>query len=336
MSNDFELSVIEEVEPKTYRPPAYLDEQNITEEDFLTNFAKFLPLYIGKSRPSDDTMSTYEAAIRLYLNWCKAAKMHPFAVRDFQMRLYISYLQDKQKMTSSTVRLKLAAIRAFYHMSIKLGFVKTSPCDDIPLPPLNDMSDEDFKYYTVEQLGEICETFLTMEPATCARNKFIVFLMGVEGLRRTEVMRLNDEDIDFERKTMLIRGKGHNGLIYPCDATMDALMDYLKMRGPVEQDNGFTPTIISFSHCRYGKRITRSGLHVIIAKALEWAGLKYPGHACHTLRHSCGTNLYHETKDIRVVQETLRHKTPSMTARYAHVDERAAIRPTRNIAPQPK
>ena len=114
---------------------------------------------------------------------------------------------------------------------------------------------------------------------------------------------------------------------------MDRLMDYLHLRGPVEPDNGVTPTIISFSNRRYGKRITRTGLHVIISKALEFAGVKYPGHACHTLRHSCGTNLYRETKDLRVVQETLRHSSPEMTARYSHVDERSSTRPTRNIIP---
>ena len=110
-------------------------------------------------------------------------------------------------------------------------------------------------------------------------------------------------------------------------------MDYLNRRGPVDQEGEVTPTIISFSHRRVGKRITRSGLRKIVNTALEWAGVKYPGHACHALRHSCGTNLYHETKDIRVVQETLRHKSPVMTARYSHVDERMVKRPTKNIAP---
>ena len=333
LADEFELAVIEQVEPKTYRPPAYLDEQNISADTFIINFAKFLPMYIAKNRPAADTMSTYETAIRLFFKWCNENNMHPLAVRDFQMRLYIQHLENNQKLSSSTVRLKMEAIRAFYNMATKMNFIKTNPCDDIPLPTIKVASDEDFKYYTLEQLGEICDTFLVQEPATCARNTLIVYLMGVEGLRRVEVMRLNDEDIDYERKRILIRGKGHNGFIYPCDATMDRLMDYLHLRGPVEPDNGVTPTIISFSNRRYGKRITRTGLHVIISKALEFAGVKYPGHACHTLRHSCGTNLYHETKDLRVVQETLRHSSPEMTARYSHVAERSSTRPTRNIIP---
>lgn len=336
MADKFELTIVEQVEPKTYQPPAYLDEQNINVDTFILNFAKFLPMYIAKNRPSADTMSTYETAIRLFFNWCASLNMHPLAVRDFQMRLYIQHMRDKQKLAESTIRLKIEAIRAFYSMAVKMKFIKSSPCEDIPLPPITVFNDDDFKYYTVEQLGEICETFLVQDEKTCARNTLIVYLMGVEGLRRVEVMRLNDEDIDFERKSILVRGKGHSGIIYPCDATMDKLMKYLYLRGPVEPDNGVSPTIISFSNRRYGKRITRTGLHVVVSKALELAGVKYPGHACHTLRHSCGTNLYHETKDLRVVQETLRHASPDMTARYAHVDERSTTRPTRNILPVSK
>lgn len=336
MPDKFELTVVEEVEPKTYRPPAYLDEQNISLEYFLLNFAKFLPMYIAKNRPSEDTMSTYETAIRLFLNWCKRMNMNPMAVGDFQMRFYIQFLENTQKVKSSTVRLKMEAIKAFYNMAVKLKFIQTNPCDDIPLPSMKSFTDEDFVHYNEEQLGEICETFLVQDPKTCARNTLIVYLMGVEGLRRIEVMRLNDEDIDFEHKRILIRGKGHNDFIYPCDGTMDKLMDYLHLRGPAEPENGFTPTIVSFSNRRYGKRITRTGLHVVVSKALEFAGVKQPGHSCHTLRHSCGTNLYRETKDLRVVQETLRHSSPEMTARYSHVNERSTNRPTRNILPKSK
>ena len=52
------------------------------------------------------------------------------------------------------------------------------------------------------------------------------------------------------------------------------------------------------------------------------------------LRHSCGTNLYSETKDIRLVQEQLRHSDPKMTARYAHVHERMTNRHTEKLAPK--
>ena len=87
------------------------------------------------------------------------------------------------------------------------------------------------------------------------------------------------------------------------------------------------------AHVSNFRKYKSDGIRVPDAAEIDIAGVKYPGHACHTLRHSCGTNLYRETKDLRVVQETLRHSSPEMTARYSHVDERSSTRPTRNIIP---
>lgn len=58
----------------------------------------------------------------------------------------------------------------------------------------------------------------------------------------------------------------------------------------------------------------------------------YPGLSCHVFRHSCGTNLYAETKDLRLVQDTLRHRDPKVTARYAHLTGRLEHRSTSVIA----
>ena len=334
MANQFELAVVEEVETQTFHPPAYLDKKNLTPDDFIARFSQWLPLYIGSGHPTVDTLATYETSINLYLKWCREANLHPFAARDEHIRLYRYFLDSKQKLSPSSIRLKLIAIKAFYSIAIKLELLKQNPCEDIDLPRMNKANDDDFKYYSVEQIGEICNTFLTMEPLMCARNQLIVFLMGIEGLRRVEIMRLNDEDIDWQNKRIWIRGKGKGDFIYPCDASMEKLSVYLERRGPVEKEqNDFTPTIISLSHRSYGRRISRLGVYEIVNRALEWAGVKYPGHACHTLRHSCGTNLYRNTKDIRLVQETLRHSSPNMTARYAHVSDRAEKRATRNIVP---
>ena len=157
--------------------------------------------------------------------------------------------------------------------------------------------------------------------------------MGVEGLRVVEVMRLSDEDIDWQRGRIEIRGKGHAGLIYPCEETLELLKAYLEERGAVPQESRLTPTIISCSPNNAQGRISRVGIRYVINRALTAAGLKQPGYACHLFRHSCGTNLYQETKDLRVVQETLRQRSPKVTAKYAHVHDRMERRYTRGITP---
>ena len=102
-----------------------------------------------------------------------------------------------------------------------------------------------------------------------------------------------------------------------------------------KKEGPLTPTIVSDYRHHY-RRISRDGLVRIMNWALEKCNLKHKGYSCHVMRHSCGSNLYAETKDLRVVQEQLRHRDPKMTAKYAHVQERMTHRHTQKLAPKVK
>jgi len=305
----------------------------ITPEYFIAHFYEYLPRYIAGGAPTADTRDTYELAIRLFLHWCMEQNLHPLSdVHDYQIRIYMEEMRARG-YSAATLMIKGAAIRAFYKVAQRLSFIAENPCADLQLRNPQHL-DEDYKYLTVDQIKEICEGLAADQNALRRlRNLLIVYLMGVEGLRVVEVMRLSDEDIDWQRGRIEIRGKGHAGIIYPCEETFQLLKAYIEERGPVPQENRLTPTVISCSRNNAQGRITRVGIRYVINKALTDAGLKQPGYACHLFRHSCGTNLYQETKDLRVVQETLRQRSPKVTAKYAHVHDRMERRYTRGITP---
>jgi len=305
----------------------------ITPEYFIAHFYEYLPRYIAGGAPTADTRDTYELAIRLFLHWCMEQNLHPLSdVHDYQIRIYMEEMRARG-YSAATLMIKGAAIRAFYKVAQRLSFIAENPCADLQLRNPQHL-DEDYKYLTVDQIKEICQGLAADQNALRRlRNLLIVYLMGVEGLRVVEVMRLSDEDIDWQRGRIEIRGKGHAGIIYPCEETFQLLKAYIEERGPVPQENRLTPTVISCSRNNAQGRITRVGIRYVINKALTDAGLKQPGYACHLFRHSCGTNLYQETKDLRVVQETLRQRSPKVTAKYAHVHDRMERRYTRGITP---
>ena len=305
----------------------------ITPEYFIAHFYEYLPRYIAGGAPTADTRDTYELAIRLFLHWCMEQNLHPLSdVHDYQIRIYMEEMRTRG-YSAATLMIKGAAIRAFYKVAQRLSFIAENPCADLQLRNPQHL-DEDYKYLTVDQIKEICEGLAAdKNPLRRLRNLLIVYLMGVEGLRVVEVMRLSDEDIDWERGRIEIRGKGHAGIIYPCEETFQLLKAYVEERGPVPQENRLTPTVISCARNNPQGRITRVGIRYVINRALTEAGLKQPGYACHLFRHSCGTNLYQETKDLRVVQETLRQRSPKVTAKYAHVHDRMERRYTRGITP---
>ena len=305
----------------------------ITPEYFIAHFYEYLPRYIAGGAPTADTRDTYELAIRLFLHWCMEQNLHPLSdVHDYQIRIYMEEMRARG-YSAATLMIKGAAIRAFYKVAQRLSFIAENPCADLQLRNPQHL-DEDYKYLTVDQIKEICEGLAADQNALRRlRNLLIVYLMGVEGLRVVEVMRLSDEDIDWQRGRIEIRGKGHAGIIYPCEETFQLLKAYIEERGPVPPENRLTPPVISCARNNAQGRITRVGIRYVINKALTDAGLKQPGYACHLFRHSCGTNLYQETKDLRVVQETLRQRSPKVTAKYAHVHDRMERRYTRGITP---
>lgn len=309
-----------------------LGPDDMTPDYFVEHYMDFLPLYISNGRPREDTLRTYKQHIDAFIDVCRKSNVHPLAMHDFQLRLYVRKLVDTNH-SARGVAIRMAAIRAFFGTAHKLKLIRENPCNDIhvsaPFSP-----DEQFSYFDVKQVQEIFNKIhQDSRDAFRLRDEAMFLLMACEGLRVVEIHRMNDEDIDWDRATILIHGKGHDGVIYPSEGTMKILDSYLNVRPAPKEENGRTPTFVSFSDRNSCKRLGRNGIRTVMNSILDELGYKKLGVSCHAFRHSCGTNLYAETKDLRVVQETLRQRDPKVTARYAHVQRRMTKRVTNAITP---
>ena len=310
--------------------------ENITPDYFAAHYYEFLPRYTAHGNPSSNTLETYCSWINHFIRWCLDAKLHPLSVTDYHMRLYREFLIN-ENYRPGTNHTAFMSIRAFFSAAQQLGLIKENPCLGVHVPA--SASNNLLNFYSQEQMREICRCFEQEEnPFLRNRNILILYLMGVEGLRNIEVHRLCQEDIRWDIKVMMIRGKGTVGRmdpIYPCDETFEVLKAYLEAipkEKPIKKEAGLTPLILSDSHNNVLGRISRNGLRYIMNKVLNITGLKHPGQTCHIFRHSCGTNLYQQTKDLRVVQDTLRHRDPKVTSRYAHVNLQMSNRATAGLA----
>jgi integrase/recombinase XerC len=310
-----------------------LDESAITPDFYVMYYLKFLPRYIANGRPSEDTLRDYKIHIDSFIRWCAEHDRHPLSMHDYQMRIYMDWMINRE-YTDNTMAIKLTAIRGFYQAALKIGRIDLNPCDNLKAERKL-MWDEKFRFYSTEQIKLLNDyvKLTSINDFIRYRDMTILYLMSVEGLRNVEIHRMCDEDIDWGYKTIVIRGKGHGGVIYPCEETFEVLKRYLDSRPSSKKENGLTPTVVSDHRHKY-RRISRNGIRNIMNRILEGCQLKHPGYSCHIFRHSCGTNLYNETKDIRLVQEQLRHNDPKMAARYSHVHERLTIRHTSRIAPE--
>lgn len=149
------------------------------------------------------------------------------------------------------------------------------------------------------QMYQLEENLKLMDPETL-RDRALIALMAIEGLRRED--------------------------------TLSTLDEYLTVRGSVDPDRQGEPLFISIGKGgKPGGRLSRIGVNHVVDTYLVKAGLKRPGISRHALRHTCGHLLYQATRDPKVVQETLRHSSITTAGQYSHTEERSKARHTRAI-----
>lgn len=298
----------------------------------MFDYQNLLPRYVAGGNPSEETLRHYHSEIDNFLAWCNDNAYAPLTdVTEAEAFQYLDFLH-RQEYADASINIKICAARTFYFVANRLKLIAENPFDAVkPKKPAYD--DADFDYFTLDDLREICDSILKRNDPTAKRDLAIVMLMSVEGLRTIEIHRLNDSDINWKNASILINGKGKKSYIYPCEDTLKVIKSYLADRPQSVRDAEGTPLFIGYTPKFFGQRISKNGVRWSVNHILAAVGKKKKGSSCHTLRHSCGTNLYSETQDLRLVQETLRHTDPQTTARYAHVVNRSSQRNTSKISP---
>ena len=237
----------------------------------------------------------------------------------------------------TTIAAKLTAIRKFYHLAQKFHLIQNNPAEDVKAPRDPDAALIDIPYLSAGKLEYLFHS-IPNETEKELRDKVIIAFMAIEGLRTVEIHRMNEEDINVERQTILVHGKGKNAMIYPRPDTFALLMRYLESKDRFRMHkykrygtDELTPVFTSTSNNMYGHRMIRQAVRDAVNKWLTMAGLKEKGRAGHMLRHTCATLLYKETKDLKQIQETLRHSNINMSSKYAHLTDRQENRYTNSI-----
>lgn len=300
----------------------YLQEEEINENTLLLNYKTLLKRYLSQGEPAEDTLRSYYSFIDSYIKWCLANKVHPLKINEYQFMYYRDYL-IKANFKKGSIKVKLNAIKQFYNLAVKLKLIEINPAKDVGVKLREHEELAPMKFLNLEQLKTLLFTIPSYDKTHIEylRDKLIIMFMALEGLRTVEVHRMSVNDIDWERKTIYIHGKGHNDFIYPRNDILLLLKKYLEIR-PFSFafiDEFGEPVFTTLTNQVKGKRMDRRGIRYNVDKWLTKAGFKQKGISCHMLRHTCGTLLYKDTKDLQIVKEVLRHSNVNITSKYAHI-----------------
>lgn len=234
---------------------------------------------------------------------------------------YFGYLESGKHLSRSTLLRRLASLRRFLGLLAKEGFgVATEVVEK-----LDDMEIRRERKLPIALERDEALDFLSVikEP----RDRAMVLIMLFMGLRISEVVQLNADDITEQTDGITFRGKGDKERYVPVHpAVRDAVVTYKLVRPDVPRDDVGEPLFVS----KHRRRIDPSTVrHFIKSYARQAAGLenrKRDKMSPHKLRHTFATLLLQGEVDIRHIQELLGHENLSTTEIYTSVNRRDLTR----------
>lgn len=272
----------------------------------LREFLNYLSVEKGVSV---NTLKAYERDLTSYLQFLESKNISNInSLKRLDIVDYLAHLREV-KYSPASISRKLAAVKSFHKFMIKEGLASKLPTSELRHPKLAKKLPI---VLTVEEVNKILEQPKGREPLTL-RDKAILELMYASGMRVSELVGLDIDDVDKESGTVRCFGKGSKERYVPIGSfAMEALNDYLESSRPKLMKK-LRPTAL-FLNAR-GKRLTRQWCWKIFKHYVEQAGISkkvYP----HSLRHSFATHLLAAGADLRAIQEMLGHAFISTTQVY--------------------
>jgi len=228
------------------------------------------------------------------------------------LRRFIARLMQGEVKKSSIAR-KLSAIRAFFRYLNREGILTSNPARLVATPRREKRLPAVLTADDALRLMEAPNAKKPSDHDTMLRDRAVLETLYSTGIRASELIGMNREDIDRQDSLIRIRGKGRRERIVPVGTkALDAIDAYL---GRPTGRSDIAAVFLGPS----GKRLTARTVQRILENHRKQLGLQQKA-SPHTLRHSFATHLLESGADLRAIQELLGHASLSTTQRYTHVN----------------
>lgn len=292
--------------------------------DLVEDFLEALEIESGRSKKTVENYRLYlyrfvEIATEILDRDLKPADITPELLRKFRLKL--------NRYESPNGDENLAIITQSYHLIALRGFLKYLAKREIKsldpsLVELPHIIRKQVTFLTVDEVERLLNQ-IDLSSESGLRDRAIIELLYSGGLRVSELINLNRDSINLERREFVVRGKGSKDRpIFISEAAADRIAEYLGARSDslpalFLNNSKNTGTVDTSGNHR---RLTARSVERIIEKYARMAGITK--HVSpHTLRHSFATDLLMNGADLRSVQSLLGHADVSTTQIYTHVTD---------------
>ena len=271
-------------------------------EKLVRSFLDYLEVERGVS---PNTIEAYRRDLSQYIRYF--SRINILKIDSSLIGKYIAELQ-KRGLKNSSISRKLSVIRMFYKFIYLEGKSEYNPLEEISSPRKGRRIPS---YLSLREVESLLETPSPDTPLGIRDKAMLEVLYGA-GLRISELVNLNVEDVDLRKGWIKVMGKGFRERVLPLGReACQWVRKYLRER---ELKKEKAPLFCN----RYGKRISRQACWKIIKKYARKAGIT--GEISpHTLRHSFATHILSGDADLRAVQELLGHVNITTTQIYTHI-----------------
>lgn len=274
-----------------------------------TNVASFLNFLTAEKNASPHTVKNYRIDLREFSLFLKEKDSREVTYLD--IRSFLAYLKGHQYSRSSISR-KLACLRSFFKYLARENLLETNPAAGIQTPKREKRLPQ---FLNPEEMVRLLEAPVknTWEEK---RDKAILETLYSSGLRVSELVGLNQEDVDVFGGLVRVKGKGKKERIVPLgQMALKALQTYVEHKPARDHRNALkAPLYLN----RSGGRLSDRSIRRMILKYTRRIALNKEV-SPHTLRHSFATHMLDRGADLRSVQELLGHENLSTTQIYTHV-----------------
>ncbi|MDL0435684.1 site-specific tyrosine recombinase XerD [Niallia sp. SS-2023] len=279
-------------------------------EEQLKDFMHFLLVEKGLAK---NTLVSYERDLKSYSKYMKEVEM--VGLTDIQCAhivRFLGFLKDNGK-SSKTIARHIASIRAFHQFLFRDRVTEEDPTVHIESPQGERSLPKVLSMKEVEALLE----FPNKLDHFGKRDKAMLELLYATGIRVSELIQLNMDDVHLMMGFVRCIGKGNKERIIPIGgAATRALTEYLEEGRPAFISKKEVGDALFLNH--HGRRLSRQGFWKILKRLGKEAEINKEI-TPHTLRHSFATHLLENGADLRAVQEMLGHADISTTQIYTHV-----------------
>ena len=307
-----------------------ISDVRLPQDELLRAFAEFIRLDVAEGDASPDTILNYWSQARAYLDWCYTQDVHPALASTENVKSYRRALVSAG-YARSTIAARLNTVRRFYSMAQSWGYRPDNPAEGVKAPRDRTDRAERVKWLPLTAVQRVLAAPDPNKPRG-RRDRAILFLLALHGLRVVEVVRLDVAHFhpDAGRcATLTVLGKGNKRrtvlLVEPSRTTLRA---WLAER-PGLAVEGEAALFASLSHPDRGTRLSRRAVRAMVDGYLRSLGLKREGVSCHALRHSFATLSRAAGARLDAIARAMGHASVTTTQVYADIVDAAAENPAR-------